>query len=109
MPKEADETAQEFARRVREMLGDRVKEIVLFGSRAREDAGKESDYDFLIVVEGDRLKRKERLRLASDAVKIGVELDVDADVLVMTEKEKAERVNKPYTVTHWALQEGARL
>ena len=105
----ADGTAMEFARRIRNLFGDSVREIVLFGSRAREDGGQDSDYDFLIVVKGERLKRKDRMRMAAAAVKIGVELNLDADVLVMTEMEKAERVDKPYTVTHWAFQEGARL
>jgi predicted nucleotidyltransferase len=107
--KEADKTAKEFARRIREMLGESVKEIVLFGSRARKDSRGDSDYDFLIVVKGERLKRKERMCIAGEAVRIAVELDADADVLVMTETEKAERVDKPYTVTYWAFQEGARL
>ncbi|HUT55100.1 MAG TPA: nucleotidyltransferase domain-containing protein [bacterium] len=109
MEKVDDITAREFARRMRELLGDSVREIVLFGSRAREEAGGDSDYDFLIVVKGERLKRKDRMRIAAAAVKIGVELNADTDVLVMTETEKAERVDKPYTVTHWAFQEGARM
>jgi predicted nucleotidyltransferase len=109
MGKQADKTAREFARRIREALGDSVQEIVLFGSRARKDARGDSDYDFLIVLKGDKLKRRERMRIAGAAVKIGVELKADAEVLVMTETEKAERVDKPYTITHWAFQEGARL
>ena len=105
----ADGTACEFARRIRSLLGDSVREIVLFGSRAREDGGADSDYDFLIVVKGERLKREDRMRISAAAVKIAVELEADADVLVMSEAEKAERVDKPYTVTHWAFQEGTRL
>ena len=109
MPKEADETAKEFARRVREMLGERVLEIVLFGSRAREDARGDSDYDVMIVMKGDKLMRKDRIRIVSDSIKIFADLDADADVLVITEFEKEEQVDKPYTITYHAFNEGARL
>ncbi len=46
-----DTIAQDFAREVRHQLGDRVREIRLFGSRARGDAGRNSDYDMLVIVE----------------------------------------------------------
>jgi len=32
-------------------LGNRVREVLLFGSRARGDATAESDYDLLVVVD----------------------------------------------------------
>lgn len=35
----------------RPLLGDRVRRVVLFGSRARGDATEESDYDVLVVVD----------------------------------------------------------
>ena len=41
----------EFAAGVRERLGERVRRIELFGSRARGDAGEESDYDVLVVLD----------------------------------------------------------
>jgi len=42
-----DELALKFARKVKRMFPD--AKIILFGSRAREDALKTSDYDFIIV------------------------------------------------------------
>ncbi|MFO0793749.1 MAG: nucleotidyltransferase domain-containing protein [Candidatus Brocadiaceae bacterium] len=45
-----DEISQEFATNVRKKLGNRVKEIILFGSRARGDFYEGSDYDILIVL-----------------------------------------------------------
>jgi len=41
----------EFARRVRERLGDHVKHVILYGSHARGDASSDSDYDVLVVVD----------------------------------------------------------
>lgn len=40
-----------FATELRKRLGDRVCQIVLFGSRARGDAREGSDYDMLVVVD----------------------------------------------------------
>ncbi len=46
-----DKISREFANNVRKKLGNRVKEIILFGSRARGDFTEGSDYDILIVVD----------------------------------------------------------
>ncbi|MBN1242919.1 MAG: nucleotidyltransferase domain-containing protein [Spirochaetales bacterium] len=35
-------------------LGPRLQEIWIFGSRARRDAGEDSDYDFLVVADCPR-------------------------------------------------------
>jgi len=46
-----DQVVQTFATELRERLGPRVRQILLFGSRARGDAGEGSDYDMLVVVD----------------------------------------------------------
>jgi predicted nucleotidyltransferase len=40
-----------YARLVRSRFGDRVREIVLFGSRARGEAYEDSDHDVLAVID----------------------------------------------------------
>ena len=42
-----------FAAALSRRLGPQMKELWLFGSRARGDAREDSDYDFLVVVDGD--------------------------------------------------------
>jgi predicted nucleotidyltransferase len=37
---------------LRDGLGDRLVAVALFGSRARGEAGEESDWDLLVVAEG---------------------------------------------------------
>lgn len=54
-----DKTVIEFRRHIQTALGDRLKELWLFGSRARGDHRPESDYDFLIVAEGERAELRE--------------------------------------------------
>lgn len=44
----ADPVALEFAQRVRARLGSRVRQVVLFGSRARGEAREDSDYDVVV-------------------------------------------------------------
>ena len=46
-----DPIVREFADRVRTDLGPHLKELILFGSRARGDARPDSDYDVLVVVD----------------------------------------------------------
>jgi predicted nucleotidyltransferase len=46
-----DTVALEFARLVRSRLGERVRKIILFGSRARGEARPDSDYDVVVIVD----------------------------------------------------------
>ena len=48
---QSEELAQAFARRLRERLGDRIEQVILFGSRARGEAQPDSDFDFLVLVD----------------------------------------------------------
>ena len=46
-----DQVVQAFSAELRQRLGPRIRQIFLFGSRAREDAREDSDYDMLVVVD----------------------------------------------------------
>jgi len=47
-----DAVLQELNQRLRELYGDRLVKLVLFGSRARGDNDPDSDYDVLVVLKG---------------------------------------------------------
>jgi len=47
----SEQIAREFAQKVREKVPDQIREIYLYGSRARGDEESDSDYDILIVVD----------------------------------------------------------
>jgi predicted nucleotidyltransferase len=48
------ETVQLFASRLREALGDDLRALWLYGSRARGEAHAESDVDLLVIADGGR-------------------------------------------------------
>ena len=50
-PYQSDPIVQEFATTLRQLLGSHLRQILLFGSRARGDAQDGSDYDMLVVVD----------------------------------------------------------
>jgi predicted nucleotidyltransferase len=62
-----------FARRLRQRLGDSVTEIRVFGSKARGDAGPESDIDVLVVVQPET----ERVRLETAVSDLAFDVSLD--------------------------------
>ncbi len=52
IPESKQRAVEEFVKKVMSKYGDRVEEIILFGSVARGDFHDESDIDVLVVAEG---------------------------------------------------------
>lgn len=82
---EFDEARQEDPRLVelvrRLVVAYRPERIHLFGSRARGDAGPDSDYDVLVVVPASAPEERRRSRLGYEAL-IGSR--IPADIVVVT-------------------------
>ena len=51
MPNNMRKIVDEFIKEVQELLGDRIKSIILYGSYARGDFNKKSDVDLLILTD----------------------------------------------------------
>lgn len=64
----ADSVAREYSTKVRAALGDRIREIILFGSRARGNNTEWSDYDVLVIVD------KRDREIVKEIRKIAVEI-----------------------------------
>ena len=79
--------------------------VILFGSHARGDAGKHSDLDFLVIEPevGDVVEETYRLRCQLS------ELNVFADLVVISADEAATWGDVHGTVIHSALSEGRPL
>ena len=65
-----DPVLTRFRAAVTEIYGDRVERVVLFGSRARGDARKDSDYDIAVFLRAmpDRMAEMNRLADLSAAI-----------------------------------------
>ncbi|MEW5693044.1 MAG: nucleotidyltransferase domain-containing protein [Candidatus Hydrogenedentota bacterium] len=50
MKPDEKQAIEEFVRRVRELLGDKLLQIKLYGSKARGDDTEESDIDIMLVL-----------------------------------------------------------
>jgi predicted nucleotidyltransferase len=99
-PPVTDELLEEAVRRILS-VGSPLK-IVLFGSRARGDAHRESDLDLLIIEQSDlpRYKRAARYRCAL------VGLFPEKDILVWTPAEVEEWARVPTFFITEVLREG---
>jgi predicted nucleotidyltransferase len=57
----------DYVDRIRSRFTDRVRAVILFGSKARGDADAESDIDLLVLVDAENSQfRSELWRIASD-------------------------------------------
>ncbi|MGB9754285.1 nucleotidyltransferase family protein [Roseiflexus castenholzii] len=88
-----------------ERSGYQVRRILLFGSRARDEARPDSDWDFFVVVDKEA-SFHEREDLASRICWRLAQKGIFADVFVQSEKAvEARRTNTGY-LAYYALKEG---
>ncbi len=89
-------------------LGLGVEDIILFGSRVREDFKVDSDWDILVVVP-EPLERKTELeaykRIHRELLLRGIKVDV-----LFISKDELEKVrNDTGFIYYYALREGAKI
>lgn len=51
MPKNVNKEIQKFIEKIQQLLGDRLKKVILYGSYARGDYNKQSDIDIMILTD----------------------------------------------------------
>src|SRR5574341_1126007 len=69
--------ADQYAGALRDVLGEALVSVVLFGSVARGEATATSDIDLLVVAEDlppGRLARQDRIRAADEAIQVALQL-----------------------------------
>ena len=102
------DVAEDFARRVRTALGDRVDSIVLYGSVARGDAGPDSDVDVLIVGSGNDGVGKAVRKVESDqAQETGYRFFVETTTYDRNEFLEYRRLGSPLVMN--ILEDGVVL
>lgn len=80
--------------------------IYLFGSKARGDAGLDSDYDLMIIVPDNTPPERRRSRLAYQALR-GTR--TAADILVWTREAFDSRLHLPASLPATIIREGKLL
>jgi uncharacterized protein len=70
----------EFRQRLQQLYGNRLEQVILFGSQARGDAVEGSDIDVMIVLKGDVNVGDE----ISRTTELCAELSLAYDVLIST-------------------------
>ncbi len=83
------------------VAADPIK-IVLFGSRARGDAGPDSDFDFLVVERDPQDRHAEMVRLGRALRPLGMPFDV----VVVSERYADDWGGVEGSMVHAALTEG---
>jgi len=96
-----DPTLAELLRRL--IPAYQPERVYLFGSRARGEAGPDSDYDILLVVPDDAPPERRRARLAYEVLR---GTGVAADVLVWTRHAFEDRLAVVTSLPATVLREG---
>ncbi|HLP75127.1 MAG TPA: nucleotidyltransferase domain-containing protein [Bacteroidales bacterium] len=79
-------------------------QVLLFGSRARNDARTDSDYDILLII-NETLLPKEKIQIISKIRKALVQLEIPIDVLIQSRSEIEKKKNLPGHIVRRIIKE----
>jgi len=88
---------EEFKMKVEELYGERLKNIILYGSWAREEATDESDIDLLVVIGGKVTPGKEIDRMIDIITEINLKYGVLIAVYPTSEADYS-KINSPLLI-----------
>lgn len=91
-----------------EKAGLTLRQVLLFGSRARGEARPDSDWDFLVIVD----QKPERSACVHLETRIGVRLvlaRMPADVIILSEEEFANQRKDTGYIAYYAVRESITL
>jgi predicted nucleotidyltransferase len=88
---------KEFKAAIQKLYGQRLKEVVLYGSWARDEATAESDIDLIVVLAGDVVPGQEIDRMIEVITEINLAHNVLISVFPISEEAYAT-VNSPLLI-----------
>jgi predicted nucleotidyltransferase len=94
MPNRIDKIIQQFISEVSNVLGNRLKKVILYGSYARGDYDKNSDIDIMILTDlNDKEIIQYRMKIRELACDIELENDIIISPLIRNIDKYNQRVN----------------
>lgn len=109
MNQKQNKIKNDVAKEIRNLLGDIVKDIFLFGSRARGDNDKMSDYDIMVVLQNETISNSERAKITISILKLLANMRVPADVVVRSLSEMKEYSKISGSLSNVVINEGILL
>lgn len=93
MPAKAEipEVVHEFRRRLEALYGERLRDVILYGSYARGEADEGSDIDVLVVLDDFDDRRAERKRIEGIACELSFEHELLLAATVARDEEYRRR------------------
>jgi len=83
--KKINKVLNEFREGIKELYGKKLKNIILYGSCARDEDTEDSDIDMVVVLEGDIITGKEIDRMIDLVTKINLKHKVLISVYPVSE------------------------
>ena len=96
----------EFRQRLQQLYGERLEQVILFGSQARGDAVEGSDIDVLIVLKGEVRQFEEVARTSEFNAALCLKYDVLTSRIFVSE-EDVRQSQMPLMIN--ARREGIRI
>ncbi len=98
---------KDYSKALRDRFPGLVKEVLVFGSKARGDATEQSDLDIIVVIQDGDWRRKRAIREPGYILSIGTEVVPSIIVYTVDEWEYRRRVQAPFYQT--VTEEGGRI
>jgi len=88
--------------------GLKVEKIYIFGSRARGDFNKDSDWDFFVIVDKNIDFKQKRKILLNIRRKVS-EKKIPSDIIIQSREITKQRKNNTGYLTYYVLKEGIKI
>lgn len=91
MPNKIDKIINQFISEVSNLLGNRLKKIILFGSYARGDYDKNSDIDIMILTD---FNENEIAKYRIKVREVACDIELDNDIIISPMVRNIEQYNE---------------
>ena len=94
MPNKIDKILKQFISQISDLIGDRLKKVILYGSYARGDYKNNSDIDIMILTDfNDEELAKYRMEIRDLACDLELENDIIISPIVRNIEKYNNRIN----------------